>query len=1004
MTSQRSLPGFSLPTLFGPPPPDLLFPHLWDLDSGINSSYVRPDPTTNCNKNEAFSHGQQKNGNDKLCSSLPPKETQKKNSAIDLRLPWSPEFSRMSESRQRSSFSSDQKPLKLDPTTASAFEAYLAGNKRALAAYNEGNLDFAKLRKLSVESHECTTDRSRMANLEKRESNLECSSRSSHTSWSLSQPVSADSGEMKNLSSAPSHGAPESLSRHLRISDEEDDDDYEQEDEDHDKGDTEDAEVNSKLGQNVECVVCGDKSSGKHYGQHTCEGCKSFFKRSVRRKLTYTCRGNRQCPIDVHHRNQCQYCRFQKCVKAGMRKEAVQQGRLPPYPAMYSPFFGHPGFMNGGIPFGNVGLMGTTYYAHFISMLLRAEPLSHRGCSVTVSSLKRAGSKWFKYAQPHDRIQDKDHPNEGGKGRTGSLQGDQHTREQTDHQTEMPIRVLLTIVEWARNIPLFSDLQLSDQLSLLLSAWPELFMLNLAQSNYVLSSGNLLRSDSSRQDERSVGSVEPHRRSQSAEGIDRSIPFKPRLANDKQFSSSQIDSKTNYSARSNFDDQLGNKQTANDHVESFEDHLERIRLLQLDLAEFACLKAIVLFNSESPGLVDPVTVDCIQEKVQSALEEYDRYQYGQHQPFRFGRLLLRLPRLKQITADWLQQIFFAHLDEQNPVESLLREILLRGPAPATAPLISSHFDLLNVKSPMCSSDSFCSSLNFNLAKYCQQSGILKLHQAKIIEGARNTTQCSHSQKDDKSGVPLPEVSDGSWAAVQNALLYSSSHRRTASDLESFMAFPRTVRNNTDSVCGIHSEERITLPTNPVTHCPQSFSAALGRQSYSRTSYPPKNLPCSSSVSSQTSLMHSPIRRLYPIPENDINQPKKPKDNISGLHQSSAPFEARTHCDVPAYPLPPASQITPQEFYEHLQLKPVEFTEGECVNPFYQIPLNFGDLVPNPTTLQLYYTVMRQQFSMLKNEACTPVIPGTRTSQIHRCRESDTNLPNSPSSADRIFRS
>ncbi|BHF59579.1 COUP transcription factor 1 [Sparganum proliferum] len=73
--------------------------------------------------------------------------------------------------------------------------------------------------------------------------------------------------------------------------------------------------------QNIECVVCGDKSSGKHYGQHTCEGCKSFFKRSVRRKLVYKCRGNRQCPVDMHHRNQCQHCRFQKCLKTGMRKE-----------------------------------------------------------------------------------------------------------------------------------------------------------------------------------------------------------------------------------------------------------------------------------------------------------------------------------------------------------------------------------------------------------------------------------------------------------------------------------------------------------------------------------------------------------------------------------------------------------------------------------------------------------------------------------------------------------
>ncbi|KAI8763973.1 orphan steroid hormone receptor 2-like isoform X2 [Biomphalaria glabrata] len=77
------------------------------------------------------------------------------------------------------------------------------------------------------------------------------------------------------------------------------------------------------------CVVCGDRASGRHYGAISCEGCKGFFKRSIRKQLGYACRGARDCPVTKLHRNRCQYCRLQKCLAVGMRSESVQQERRP---------------------------------------------------------------------------------------------------------------------------------------------------------------------------------------------------------------------------------------------------------------------------------------------------------------------------------------------------------------------------------------------------------------------------------------------------------------------------------------------------------------------------------------------------------------------------------------------------------------------------------------------------------------------------------------------------
>nr|XP_032654487.1 nuclear receptor subfamily 2 group C member 1-like isoform X2 [Chelonoidis abingdonii] len=77
------------------------------------------------------------------------------------------------------------------------------------------------------------------------------------------------------------------------------------------------------------CVVCGDKASGRHYGAVTCEGCKGFFKRSIRKNLVYSCRGAKDCVINKHHRNRCQYCRLQRCIAFGMKQDSVQCERKP---------------------------------------------------------------------------------------------------------------------------------------------------------------------------------------------------------------------------------------------------------------------------------------------------------------------------------------------------------------------------------------------------------------------------------------------------------------------------------------------------------------------------------------------------------------------------------------------------------------------------------------------------------------------------------------------------
>ncbi|CEF67007.1 Zinc finger, nuclear hormone receptor-type domain and Nuclear hormone receptor, ligand-binding domain and Zinc finger, NHR/GATA-type domain-containing protein [Strongyloides ratti] len=93
-------------------------------------------------------------------------------------------------------------------------------------------------------------------------------------------------------------------------------------------GQSQDNDVENKpLRTTPGCRICGDKSSGVHYGVVTCEGCKGFFRRSFKTHGKYVCPKDKNCEISKNTRNRCQFCRFKKCVDAGMSKQSVKYGR-----------------------------------------------------------------------------------------------------------------------------------------------------------------------------------------------------------------------------------------------------------------------------------------------------------------------------------------------------------------------------------------------------------------------------------------------------------------------------------------------------------------------------------------------------------------------------------------------------------------------------------------------------------------------------------------------------
>ncbi|XP_009873644.1 PREDICTED: hepatocyte nuclear factor 4-alpha isoform X1 [Apaloderma vittatum] len=199
--------------------------------------------------------------------------------------------------------------------------------------------------------------------------------------------------------------------------------------------------TSNSIGVSALCAICGDRATGKHYGASSCDGCKGFFRRSVRKNHMYSCRFNRQCVVDKDKRNQCRYCRLKKCFRPKYSLTAVQneRDRISTRRSSYE---------DSSLP--------------SISVLIQAEVLAQQISSpVPVMNADIRGKKIANISDVCESMKQQ----------------------------------LLVLVEWAKYIPAFCELPLDDQVALLRAHAGEHLLLGAAKRSMMFKDVLLLGND-----------------------------------------------------------------------------------------------------------------------------------------------------------------------------------------------------------------------------------------------------------------------------------------------------------------------------------------------------------------------------------------------------------------------------------------------------------------------------------------------------------------------------
>lgn len=223
------------------------------------------------------------------------------------------------------------------------------------------------------------------------------------------------------------------------------------------------------------CRVCGNTASGLHFGVNTCEACNEFFRRSLKRGATYYCSKNRECQVYGKKRNACSFCRYQRCVEMGMSRDAIKTGR-----------YSHKTRTEYAIEVEKTKIKEVNraekekFEALLIDLVKCHDKYLKVSTRVPQEELLRNQSSYLELYLTQREHEMRHPPLQTPVENKRLLEGWETAKEDlslTMHDAEMTEKWLRNYINYAKNVPGFKELALSDQASLVRGSWFEFWFL-----------------------------------------------------------------------------------------------------------------------------------------------------------------------------------------------------------------------------------------------------------------------------------------------------------------------------------------------------------------------------------------------------------------------------------------------------------------------------------------------------------------------------------------------